>query len=626
MATREQIKYGNQVRSYIKEASKALQTLTELTLSDMSEKMIDDIMKNKRKLSSSKAYLATDNVKAKGVAAYSKQLKELMAEIVDESWMMVSNYVGIKSPIKFASEFEKLPKSVRDRIKKTSDLLIGSQVADLEKNIFFTYDDAIFADLPDKEIISRLEENSEKFYTGASVSSGSAKVAATYINESMNAYYALEVVKDELAAFLYYNPNPKSAICKNLAGQYFPVGDPNMERFTPPNHWNCYDDKTEVYTKEGWKLFKNLHINDKFLSLNPETLGLEWTEAIAVTETRHDGKMIHMTNGQGTVDLMVTPDHPIVGMKRVDRGKPGRELEFFADYSVDKFKSSPEYRLFCSSEWKGNQGNGDMAELIGWYLSEGGSRPEKTYVQIHQHKEHCRKMIKSLLERMGIEFREWETSYAIFDNKLVEYFKTIPKQEIRVVPQWIMESNSVVIQRFLDGFIAGDGHIGKQETKYGFISRTRSYSSSSERMIEQIGELILKIGKAPSFSFRGTKGKSQKFKNGTYIIKTNMYSVRETKSKCKRPNRFEEVDYNGFVYDVSLVKNQTLWVRRNGKTTWGSNCKSTMLPVLKGQLPKNAEVIKLNPSKTARKSVQFSSELNMDSFLKLGLAELNEVK
>ena len=213
--------------------------LTEIHLAPMSDKMIAETMKNKNKLPEKKAYQATSGVVPVGVRAYRKDLNELMAEIVQLSWNNVSDFVGVKAPIKFKSEFEKLPKAVRDRIQKTSDLLIGAQVSDLEKKIFFTYDDAIFSNLPDKEIISNLEDNAEKFYTGASVQSGSAKVAATYVNESMNAYYALGEVQDELEAFLYYNPNPKSPICVALAGQYFPKNDPAMERYTPPNHWNC---------------------------------------------------------------------------------------------------------------------------------------------------------------------------------------------------------------------------------------------------------------------------------------------------------------------------------------------------------------------------------------------------
>ena len=240
MATKEQIKYGSKVRKNMIESKDSLQLLAELNLSKMSERIIKDIMKNKKALADNKAYQATTGIKVIGIAEYKKQLNEALADIVDTTWSMVSDFVGVKPAIKFAkSSFDKLPKSVRDRIKKTNELLIGAQVADLEKAIFFTYDDAIFADLPNKEIISKLEDNAEKFYTGGGVSAGSAKVASTYVNHASNAYYALDEVSDELEALLFYNPKPDAAICVDLAGQYFPVNDPNLDRYTPPLHFNC---------------------------------------------------------------------------------------------------------------------------------------------------------------------------------------------------------------------------------------------------------------------------------------------------------------------------------------------------------------------------------------------------
>lgn len=239
MAKQEQIKFGKALRRLIVESKESFEALAMLHLAKSSEDAIKTIMKNKSKLSNKKAFLATNDVVLKGRTAYRKQVDELTAMVINEAWGLLVDYVGVKTAIKFKTEFEKLPKATRERIRKTSDLLVGSHYADLERKLFFSYDDAISADLADKEILYKLEQEAENFYTGASMRAGSAKVATEYINHSVRAYYALEEVSEELEGLLYYNPNPKSSICLELTGKFFALNDPLLSQYTPPNHWNC---------------------------------------------------------------------------------------------------------------------------------------------------------------------------------------------------------------------------------------------------------------------------------------------------------------------------------------------------------------------------------------------------
>ena len=39
--------------------------------------------------------------------------------------------------------------------------------------------------------------------------------------------------------------------------------------------------------------------------------------------------------------------------------------------------------------------------------------------------------------------------------------------------------------------------------------------------------------------------------------------------------------YDGFVYDLTLEKNHIMYIRRNGKCFWGSNCRCYKIPILK---------------------------------------------
>ena len=106
--------------------------------------------------------------------------------------------------------------------------------------------------------------------------------------------------------------------------------------------------------------------------------------------------------------------------------------------------------------------------------------------------------------------------------------------------------------------------------------------SSSRQLIEDIGELILKIGKLPSFNFKlRNLGKVCKFKNGDYIINHPCFTVHELNSvNYAHLKKYKTgVNYDGMVYCVELEQNHILYVRRNGKCTWCGNCRSYLEPV-----------------------------------------------
>lgn len=43
----------------------------------------------------------------------------------------------------------------------------------------------------------------------------------------------------------------------------------------------------------------------------------------------------------------------------------------------------------------------------------------------------------------------------------------------------------------------------------------------------------------------------------------------------------ESVAYDGYVYDLTLAENHIMYIRRNGKCFWGSNCRCYKIPILK---------------------------------------------
>ena len=84
----------------------------------------------------------------------------------------------------------------------------------------------------------------------------------------------------------------------------------------------CYDDRTEVLTYDGWKLFKDLKYSDYVATLqNGNTL--EYKKPIAIQKYAHDGQMYKVLSKQ--IDLVVTTNHRMYVKRR--HGKKYEILE-----------------------------------------------------------------------------------------------------------------------------------------------------------------------------------------------------------------------------------------------------------------------------------------------------------
>lgn len=68
----------------------------------------------------------------------------------------------------------------------------------------------------------------------------------------------------------------------------------------------CYDEKTELLTKSGWKYFKDLTLNDKVATLINGN-ALEYREIVDIFVYEHNGEMYKVKSNQ--IDLLVTLNH-----------------------------------------------------------------------------------------------------------------------------------------------------------------------------------------------------------------------------------------------------------------------------------------------------------------------------
>lgn len=472
----------------------------------------------------------------------------------------------------------------------------GKGAVELARDIkkYLNEPDRLFRRVRDKRGNLQLSKAAKAFHPGQGKYRSSVKNAQRVTRTEVNSAYresdykrwqSMDIILGFEVRRSKKEPVYKCKVCEKLVGRY-----PKTFKFTGW-HPQCYSSDTEVYTNDGWKFFKDVKKSDTILTLNPKTYDLEYSKIAMMQNRMHTGDMIHFYNR--SLDILVTPNHDML----VNYKDDAKKREFRRIKAKDCGKTQPIYR---SSEWVGDSSkniNIDGVELcfnefckfMGYWLSDGslgGSLGGKYEIVIAQQNDN-RVNIFNCINNLGFKAR-YNSGRVEFNNKsMYDYLKQFGHSQDKFVPNEIKNSTKESIGEFLNAFISCDGHTSKPKTFVGNRGNlcipkegTRCYYTTSKRLSDDIGELILKIGKRPSFHIRKCKGDIKEFKNGTYTINNNLITISECNSIRATQYNKEVVEYNDYVYDLTLAKNNTMYIRRNGKCFWGSNCMCYAVPIL----------------------------------------------
>lgn len=354
----------------------------------------------------------------------------------------------------------------------------------------------------------------------------------------------------------------------------------------PPVHPACATRDHLIYTRNGFVPVDSVRIGDECLSLNPDSLQLEWANVVSTQEQKFDGDLVHFTRSNGSLDLLVTPDHNQPVYRRVDNGKTRNMFMRFMD--ADKVGESTENRIYVSSEhrqWAKQKTIIGYPEIsfsrfMGWYLSEGScsKRGEDHYQASITQKTHIPELIDAL-DEAGVLYRRSTQGrgveiFSICDKDLKRWLFQFGKADKKFIPQEIMEASSEAQQAFLDAYILGDGHT-RTSNCYGYESVSSSISTTSIRMRDQLVEIILRLGKSASFACYNPAGTVSHHYNGSYASNFDTWLISILSAKSRTPE-IKRVPYKGKVYGLTLDKNHTLLTARNGRICWTGNCRCSL--------------------------------------------------
>ena len=353
----------------------------------------------------------------------------------------------------------------------------------------------------------------------------------------------------------------------------------------------CFDKETEVLTDQGFKLFKDLDQTEKIASLNTETLYLEYVKPVGYLKQKSK-ELISFRNEW--CNLKVTPNHQMLIHKEGGYHKDKKYPQRFGFRDADKCKKHDQF--YRVARWKGKSSEFIEIEgisiptityckMMGYYLSEGNTL-NITYenrncwrTNITQHKDNNRILMFEDMLKLPFKVKLNKTVITFREKKICQYLKQFGYSYQKYIPQEIKDLSPEYIRVFLDAFLLGDGTLHSQiidDNVFGKkkFNTQKIHYTSSKKLVDDLSECILKVGKVPSAHISRKKG-SIAF--GKYYSNHDAYAIHEGTRKHAKLVTMDIIkeDYNDYVYCVELPKNNTLYVRREGQCVWSGNCKFT---------------------------------------------------
>jgi hypothetical protein len=341
---------------------------------------------------------------------------------------------------------------------------------------------------------------------------------------------------------------------------------PSQFGFVSPSEGpECFDEQTEVYTKDGWIPWPD--VKDDAVFACRVNGRLEWHKASRIIRERYTGEMI--VGEHDTLRMCVTPNHRVINTRdinyRIDLAHEVYGKAIRIPIRHEPYLGNPSFTHFqvpVVEKTNNNQKDlptfeiGDWCEFIGWWLSEGslsrdqvrhssGGSPYKYgHVKITQclranPEENLR--ICALLNRMGLRHKlePHIKNYAVGCKQLVEYFKQWDQGAYhKWIPEELFEAPVEARRRLLEALLLGDGRINKKRWCYCTVSS--QLAADVERLAISLGHTAF-IRLEPDFREH---------------VKTTNYVVSIHRQQNRAINSFSKPHSNGKVYGDYWRKEQ----------------------------------------------------------------------
>ena len=363
--------------------------------------------------------------------------------------------------------------------------------------------------------------------------------------------------------------------------------------------WTCFDEETEILTKDGWKKYDEVQVGDLVLSINPETLEIDWKPVTNKFVADYEGKMINLKskNTQG-IDILVTPDHRFL----IERWN--KKIKFKKAKNL-----STGDKIIRTGKWKGlnlpyiivperieqHKVKGKVKPIVhpavavktevfcaflGLFLAEGflhykNNKPYQICITQSPSSDR-RKAIRKILEDLGFKYYEHKSGQFVISSIQLGTFleKLLGRKRAsqKAIPSFFKELDVKYLERLLYGFYLGDGSKHKSNVYY---------FTSSETLARDLMELIHKCGRVATIRKVAKKetemvvGDSRCIRNHDVYVVCERFVRKHFYVDRSKPERatYHEIHYKGKIWDVEVADWHTMFVMRKGAAFFSGNCR-----------------------------------------------------
>lgn len=181
------------------------------------------------------------------------KMNELLVRIINlsASYSTSADYMKTKSELyklrrEFSSMFygykQDIPQwkssKLRNEIESKTATLIDTQMGDLKKKIDLQYQSSLRSTDSARQLEYDMLEAKDTLAGGSAIASGADIIASQTVNET-RLQISLDDPSVESYTFIAIDDSKTSDICLELNGRTFSPNDPQLDRYSPPLHYNC---------------------------------------------------------------------------------------------------------------------------------------------------------------------------------------------------------------------------------------------------------------------------------------------------------------------------------------------------------------------------------------------------
>lgn len=345
----------------------------------------------------------------------------------------------------------------------------------------------------------------------------------------------------------------------------------------------CHSGDTEVYTRNGWKLWPEVSMDDELACRIDGKL--EFHKPLRLIKQKYTGIVYGVKNGK--IEYLVTPNHRMLCRSYTAPGKSAWKMDtadnvhnknrtFDAGHEPLEFTDYKSHFTLPTVTGSNSVINvppipiDDWSEFMGWYISEGCCSYKESVsnvknscsyrVRISQDKianpTKCT-MIENLLQRLPFKWSREKSGYVIGVKQLAHYLKDFGFCYDKYIPEYLLEAPLSAREKLFQALLLGNGrtYSKRSDAKKSYLQQV--YTTTSPQLAKDFERLAISLG----HSTRTAVYEDKRQERYLPVYEIRVLKHRE-RTAINRKGHFYTQEYDDYVY-CAEVPGHLLYTRRN---------------------------------------------------------------